>query len=127
MVCISLHVVEIQLEAASSFTSALFEIFANFILAIAFKKVIATEQKLPSVSTANGTIDALEREPLARAFSWLLLYFCNFNFEAWKMWLLTTIVFINKFWQQSRGSFSTVNFRIFGILGWVLFVIVVST
>ena len=59
-VCISLHVVEIQLEAASSFTSALFEIFANFILAIAFKKVIATEQKLPSVSTANGTIDALE-------------------------------------------------------------------
>ena len=56
-VCISLHVVEIQLEAACSFTSALFEIFANFVLAIAFKKVIATEQKLPSVSTANGTID----------------------------------------------------------------------
>ncbi len=82
---------------------------------IAFKKVIATEQKFPSVSTANGTIDALEREPLAHAFSWLLLYFCNFNFEAWKMWLLTTIVFINKFWQQSRGSFSTVNFRSFGI------------
>ena len=124
---ISLHVVEIQLEAASSFTSAIFEIFANFVLAIAFKKVMATEQKFPSVSTANGTIDALEREPLERAFSWLLLYFCNFNFEAWKMWLLTTIVFINKFWQQSRGSFSTVNFRSFGILGWVLFVIVVST
>ena len=59
-VCISLHVVEIQLEAASSFTSALFEVFANFVLAIACKKVIATEQKLPSVSTANGTIDALE-------------------------------------------------------------------
>ena len=52
------------MEAASSFTSALFEIFANFVLAIAFKKVIATEQKLPSVSTANGTIDALEWEPL---------------------------------------------------------------
>ena len=69
---ISLHVVEIQLEAASSFTSALFEIFANFVLAIAFKKVIATEQKLPSVSTANGTIDALEREPLARAFLYIL-------------------------------------------------------
>ena len=67
----------------------MFEIFANLILAIAFKKVIATEQKLPNVSTANGTIDALEREPLARALSWLLLYFCNFNFEAWKMWLLT--------------------------------------
>ena len=49
----------------------MFEIFANFILAIAFKKVIATEQKLPSVSTANGTIDALEREPLARAFSYI--------------------------------------------------------
>ena len=80
------------MEAASSFTSALFEIFANFILAIAFKKVIATEQKLPSVSTANGTIDALEREPLARALSWLLLYFCNFNFEAWKMWLSTTTI-----------------------------------
>ena len=80
------------MEAASSFTSALFEIFANFVLAIAFKKVIATEQKLPSVSTANGTIDALEREPLARAFSWLLLYFCNFNFEAWKMWLLNIYI-----------------------------------
>ena len=57
-----------QLEAASSFTSALFEIFANFILAIAFKKVIATEQKFPSVSTANGTIDALEREPVSIYF-----------------------------------------------------------
>jgi hypothetical protein len=31
-----------MLEAASSFTSALFEIFANFVLAIAFKKVIAS-------------------------------------------------------------------------------------
>ena len=81
--------VEIQLEAACSFTSAMFEIFANLILATAFKKVIATEQKLLNVSTANETIDALEREPLARAFSWLLLYFCNFNFEALKMWLLT--------------------------------------
>ncbi len=37
---ISIHVVEIQLEAASSFTSAMFEIFANLILATAFKKVI---------------------------------------------------------------------------------------
>ena len=70
----------------------MFEIFANLVLAIFFKKVIATEQKLPNVSTANGTIDALEREPLARAFSWLLLYFCNFNFEAWKMWL---VIYIN--------------------------------
>ena len=35
------------------------------------------------------------------------------------MWLLTTIVFINKFWQQSRSSFSTDNFRSFGILSWV--------
>ena len=69
----------------------MFEIFANFVLAIAFKKVIATEQKLPSVSTANGTIDALEREPLTRALSWLLLYFCNFNFEAWKMWYILYI------------------------------------
>jgi hypothetical protein len=60
----------------------MFEIFANLILAFSFKKVIATEQKLPNVSIANGTIDALEREPLARAFSWLLLYFCNFNLEA---------------------------------------------
>ena len=50
----------------------MFEIFANFVLAIAFKKVIATEQKLPSVSTANGTIDALEREPLARAYIYYL-------------------------------------------------------
>ena len=48
--------VEIQLEAACSFTSAMFEIFANLILATAFKKVIATEQKLPNVSTAKGTI-----------------------------------------------------------------------
>ena len=71
------------------FASCLFEIFTDLVLATAFKKVIATEQKLPNVSTANGTIDALEREPLARAFSWLLLYFCNFNFEALKMWLLT--------------------------------------
>ena len=30
-VCISLHVVEIQLEAACSFTSAMFEIFANLL------------------------------------------------------------------------------------------------
>ena len=49
----------------------MFEIFANLILATAFKKVIATEQKLLNVSTTNGTIDALEGEPLARAFSWL--------------------------------------------------------
>ena len=59
-VCISLHVVEIQLEAASSLTSALFEIFANLVLATSFKKVIATEQKLPNVSTAKGTIVELE-------------------------------------------------------------------
>ena len=72
----------------------MFEIFANFVLAIAFKKVIATEQKLPSVSTANGTIDALEREPLARGFSWLLLYFCNFNFEAWKMLFILKKIYI---------------------------------
>ena len=69
--------VEIQLEAACSFTSAMFEIFANLILAISFKKVIATEQKLPNVSTANVTIDALERELLSRELSWLRLYFCN--------------------------------------------------
>ena len=65
--------VEIQLEAACSFTSAMFEIFANLILAISFKKVIATEQKLPNVSTANVTIDAIERELLSRELSWLLL------------------------------------------------------
>ena len=95
------------MEAASSFTSALFEIFANFILAIAFKKVIATEQKFPSVSTANGTIDALEREPLARAFSWLLLYFCNFNFEAWKMWLLTHIYWLKSKLYHIRNNFTS--------------------
>ena len=55
----------------------MFEIFANLILAISFKKVIATEQKLPNVSTANVTIDALERELLSRELSWLRLYFCN--------------------------------------------------
>ena len=52
----------------------MFEIFANLILATAFKKVIATEQKLFNVSTANETIDALEREPLARAFSYIYAF-----------------------------------------------------
>ena len=47
---------DIHVEAASSRSSCEFEIFANLILAIAFKKVIATEQKLPNVSTtAKGT------------------------------------------------------------------------
>ena len=52
-VCISLYmyhiIVEIQLEAASSFTSAMFEIFANLILATAFKKVIRLWQKAAAV------------------------------------------------------------------------------
>ena len=106
-------------------TGASFNNCGLYISACSRNPIGSCEQKLPSISAVNGTIDALEGEPLARALSWLHLYFCNFNFEAWKMWLLTTIVFINKFWQQSRSSFSTVNFRSFGILIWVLFVIVV--
>ena len=79
---------DIHVEAASSRSSCEFEIFANLILAIAFKKVIATEQKLTNVSTAKGTIFEFEAEPFSRAFSWLLLYLCNLFLEAWKMWLL---------------------------------------
>ena len=83
----------------------MFEIFANFILAIAFKKVIATEQKLPSVSTANGTIDALEREPLARAFSWLLLYFCNFNFELISISQDVSIISVTENYRDDKNIF----------------------
>ena len=79
----------------------MFEIFANLILTISFKKVIATEQKLPNVSTANGTIDALEREPLAHAFSWLYTYYiiyikCSLTHILYKFLLLPFINISNQ-------------------------------
>ena len=70
----SRHVVLIQFEAASSLDSFEPGVFENFTFASAFKKMIATEQKLPNVSTAKGTIFESVDVPLARASSWQLLY-----------------------------------------------------
>jgi hypothetical protein len=86
-VCISLHVVEIQLEAASSFTSAMSEIFANLILATAFKKVIATEQKLPTayllrmellhVYGSSLIIPSSKQGKIVHSFTRVVLNFCG--------------------------------------------------
>ena len=99
---------------------------ANVLLATAFKKLIASQQNLPNVLTANGAIVESDCKPLASALSWLLLCVCNLMLEAGKMWLLTTIVFINKFWQQTRGSFGTVSLRNESNFFCLVFVTVVS-
>ena len=41
------------------------------------------------------TIVELECEPLAPAFSWLLLYFCNLSLEPWKMLVDIYYIFNN--------------------------------
>jgi hypothetical protein len=53
-------------------------IFANFVLASFFRKMTATEQKLPSVSPAEEVIVEDQRKPLLRAFSWQHLYFVTY-------------------------------------------------
>ena len=51
----SLHVVLTHVDAVRSWNSFDPGIFENLVLASFFRKMTATEQKLPSVSTANGT------------------------------------------------------------------------
>ena len=73
---------DIHVEAASSRSSCEFEIFANLILAIAFKKVIATEQKLPNVSTAKGLFLNLRRSRFHVHFHG---FFCTLVTYFWKL------------------------------------------
>ena len=70
----SLHVVLTHVEAVRSRNSFDPGIFSNLILASFFRRMTATEQKLPSVSTANGTTMEEEGLPLSRALSWQPLY-----------------------------------------------------
>ena len=53
-VCMSLHVVLTHVDAVRSWNSFDPGINANLILASFFRRMTATEQKSPSVSTANG-------------------------------------------------------------------------
>ena len=73
----SRHVVLTQAEAASSLNSFQPGVLENFTFASAFNKMIETEQKLPKVSTAKGTIFELVEVPLVIASSWQQLYFFN--------------------------------------------------
>ena len=50
-------------------------IFSNLIFAILFRKITATEQKFPSVSTAKGTTTEDGDLPFSHALSWQRLYF----------------------------------------------------
>ena len=67
-----------QFDCARSFIRLSPGMSLNFNFAIDFKNKIATEQKFPCVSTANGTITGFECEPFLLAFSWQPLYF-NLN------------------------------------------------
>ena len=60
-----------QFDCARSFIRLSPGMSLNFNFAIDFKNKIATEQKFPCVSTANGTITGFECEPflLAHIFS----------------------------------------------------------
>jgi hypothetical protein len=71
----SLHVVLTHVDAVRAWNSIDPGIFANLILASFFRKMTATEQKLPSVSTANGTTIEDEGPPFPNALSWQPLYF----------------------------------------------------
>ena len=51
----SLHVVLTHVDAVRSWNSFDPGIFSNLVLATFFNRMTATEQKLQSVSTANGT------------------------------------------------------------------------
>ena len=81
----SLHVVLTHVEAVRSRNSFDPGIFSNLILASFFRRMTATEQKLPSVSTANGTTMEDEGLPLSRALSWQPLYFRSLIAVALKM------------------------------------------
>ena len=84
-VCMSLHVVLTHVDAVRSSNSFDPGIFANLILASFFRKMTATEQKLPSVSTANGTTMEDGGLPFSHALSWQLLYFRSLVVVALKM------------------------------------------
>ena len=81
----SLHVVLTHVDAVRSWNSFDPGIIANLILASFFRKMTATEQKLPSVSTANGTTIEDGRMPFSHALSWQPLYFLNLVAVALKM------------------------------------------
>ena len=110
----SRHMFLTQFEAASSLNSFDLGVFLNFTFASSFNKMMETEQKLPNVSTAKGTIFESVDVPVALASSWQLLYFLNLVLVALKMWLSTTVWFNNRFWQQTILSL-TDNFLSFGI------------
>ena len=84
-VCMSLHVVLTHVDAVRSWNSFDPGIFANLILASFFRKMTATEQKLPSVSAANGTTMEDGGLPFPHALSWQPLYFLNLVAVALKM------------------------------------------
>jgi hypothetical protein len=71
----SLHVVLTHVDAVRSWNSFDPGIFANLVLASFFRKMTATEQELPSVSTANGTTMEDGGLPFSYALSWQPLYF----------------------------------------------------
>ena len=74
-VCISLHVVLTHVDAVRSWNSFDPGIFSNLVLASFFNRMTATEQKLPSVSTTNGTTMEDGGLPFSHALSWQPLYF----------------------------------------------------
>ena len=71
----SLHVVLTHVDAVRAWNSFDPGIFANLILASFFRKMTATEQKLPSA--ANGTTIEDGGLPFSHALSWQPLYFRN--------------------------------------------------
>ena len=84
-VCMSLHVVLTHVDAVRSWNSFDPGIFSNLVLASFFNRMTATEQKLPSVSTANGTTMEDGGLPFSHALSWQPLYFCSLVAVALKM------------------------------------------
>ena len=80
-----LHVVLTHVDAVRSRNSFDPGIFSNLILASFFRKMTATEQKLPSVSAANGTTMEDGGLPFPHALSWQPLYFLNLVAVALKM------------------------------------------
>ena len=80
-----LHVVLTHVDAVRSRNSFDPGIFSNLILASFFRKMTATEQKLPSVSVANGTTMEDGGLPFPHALSCQPLYFLNLVAVALKM------------------------------------------
>jgi hypothetical protein len=74
-----------HVDAVRSWNSFDPGIFANLVLASFFRKMTATEQKLPSVSTANWTTMEDGGLPLSHALSWQPLYFRSLVAVALKM------------------------------------------